>query len=200
LSKINEFRDRNSSVGTGDCTNTAGGVRSAHSSHLLSITGRRSLQLMIAVTAHNLLGSRTEGRVVASMFWRSNITRIGTGQNVKGAIAFHLQVACAHLSTTVSISVSLLQLRTTIVLFIVVIDDIEGSTALIFLACVEVINLVNHTLFLELIASCQLFKSVHLPIVPFLSKVSEFLLLLFELLCTHASISNSKVLVKTFAF
>ena len=131
---------------------------------------------------------------------RLNIRCIGASQNIVSSVAFHLQVASTNLCATVGISISLLQNITTIVAFIVEIDHIKSGSALILLSSVEVINLVRQSLISLLISSCDLFKSVHLPIVPFLSEVSEFVLLLFELLCAHASISHCEVLIKTFAF
>ena len=93
-----------------------------------------------------------------------HILGTGASQNIEAAIAFGLQVLSANETSNLGVIVSLFKLLSTRILLVLLINQVEGSSCLILLSSVKLVNFSCHTLLLELVVCSQLIEPSHLTI------------------------------------
>jgi hypothetical protein len=89
---------------------------------------------------------------------------IGTSQNIEAAIALSLEVFGANQTSNLSVIVNLFKILPAGILLVLLIDQVKGSTCLILLSSVKLINFSCHTLFLELVVCSHLIEPSHLTV------------------------------------
>ena len=131
------------------------------------------------------------------MSWHLNALALLSRQNVVSTVALIVNILGSHEGSNSAIFVILLQSLAILSVVVAQIQQVVGSTTLIFLACIEMIlfDLQGSCFFLLLIF--HVFKSVDFSLVALLAQVSPPVLNVLILLLANSLVGNSKVFVET---
>ena len=123
-----------------------------------------------------------------------------SSQNIVRTIALIIDVFGAHERPDPTVLVVGLQVVAVGIVIVVVIEQVVGGAALVFLASVELVFLHVEDLRLFDFNLFHVFKSADLSVVSFLTEMSPSVLNMLELLLSNFLICDSKVLVKALLF
>lgn len=122
---------------------------------------------------------------------------LSSRQNVKSSVPSVVEVLCAHQCPDPRLLIVLFELLAVRRLVVIQVEQVVGSSALVFLACVEVINLsLKHSVLL-LVVGLHAFKPVHLSRVSLLPSGIMFCLLLSELRLSHLLVCHREILIES---
>ena len=124
------------------------------------------------------------------MLWHLNPAPVLPSENIVRTIALIIDVFGAHERPDPAVFVVRLQIRPVGILVVVVVEEVVGRAALVFLASIELVFLDVEHLRLFDFTLLHVFKSADLSVVSFLTEMSPSVLNMLELLLSNSLICD----------
>ena len=146
--------------------------------------------------SHDLLTGVSDG-VVSLVLWDLDPATVLSSKDIVSTVALIVDVLGSHEGANSAVVIVLLEAITLWVCIVIMVEQVEGSAAVVLAARIEVLFLDLDDCILLRFRAFHVFKSVDLSVEAFFAEVRPSVLHMLELLGSNSLVCDSEVLIKS---